>query len=132
MLTAAPLQHRITPSAHTQAEAGSTGLLGAALVLIIMLIATGVADVGHYVAERAQLSAAADAAALAAAVELSHGGNPHQGAQDMANANHVTLEAPIHLDGMHVKVSVNRQVQFILLPIARMSASARAVVETEP
>ena len=110
-------------------DRGSVTLLGAILIGIGLLLSVVVLEVGGLVAQRAHVSAAADAAALAAAQELALGHGPSAAtgaAERSASANGAELMW-CQCDGVSALVEV---VQRSSLPgKPQLRAQARASVD---
>lgn len=108
-------------------EVGSVTVLSVALIVCGFVLAFLVLKVGGLVAQRAQVSAAADASALAAADELAlgHGSaSAWQAALETAVANHVEL-VTCDCSGDNARVEVSMRSRLAGVPPLRARAEAR-------
>jgi len=115
-------------------ERGSVSLVAVAIIVMLMVIAMGAADVARVLAASARAQAAADAAALAAAQELAfpRGRQPADVAGDYAAANGATLEAcecAVGSTEATVSVSVDAGPMLLVGGSRVVIARARAVVD---
>ena len=104
-------------------------VLGAVMVVLGLVLSFVVLEVGGLIAQRAQVSAAADAAALAAAAELALGHGSQAAiaaAVDMAAANGAELLS-CDCSGTVAVVQVAKRSSLRGVPILR--ARARAIVD---
>lgn len=118
-------------------ERGSVSVVAAALAVVALVLALGVADLGKVLLGRSRARAAADSAALAAAQELAvpSGGNPAEIAADYAARNGAVITSCVcSSGGSEARVSVSVDVDGLLLVPGRLSvpANARAVVDLPP
>ncbi len=74
-------------------ERGSSTIVALALVSLLVLVAVGLAGIGRLIAAHVQVTAAADAAALAAAPVTFLGGDPGAEAAEYASRNGARLLA---------------------------------------
>jgi secretion/DNA translocation related TadE-like protein len=115
-------------------ERGSVTVVLAAGILVVLVLALGVADLGRVLIARSHARSAADAAALAVAQELAlpSGMNPATVASDYVTANGAELrscacEAGTFETTVEVKVDVG---DLMLVPGSpSVTAVARAVVD---
>ena len=116
-------------------ESGVAGVLVAGLAAVAMVLGLLVADVARTVATRAQVTAAADAAALAAApatfARFGTSGDPVRAAAEMAAANGVELvECSCRIDRSwetrRVTVTVTTPVDLLFLGDRLLTATAAA------
>ena len=118
-----------------KAEAGAVGVITAALAVVAVLVSLLAVDLGRVVAARAQLTTAADAAALAAApltfAGFGTGSDPVAAATATAQANGAQLVAcRCGIDrswaSRRIVVTVGRTVRLALLGDREMKAAAAA------
>ncbi|MDJ0924550.1 MAG: pilus assembly protein TadG-related protein [Acidimicrobiia bacterium] len=116
-------------------ERGTVSLLVAALLVVGLMLALLLVDVGRISRERTRLTAAADGAALAAApltfAAFGGRGDPVSAAAEIAAANGVLLAdcrcaADRSWSTRHVVVTVVSTVELIILGDRRLQASAAA------
>lgn len=116
-------------------EAGAVGVIAAALAVIAVLVSLLAVDLGRVAASRAQLTTAADAAALAAApltfAGFGTGSDPVTAATETARANGALLVAcRCGIDRSwvprRVVVTVGRTVRLALLGDRNLAAVAAA------
>ena len=118
-------------------ERGSVTVIVAALVLMVLVLGLGVADLGRVLVARSHARTAADAAVLAVAQELvlPTGRDPADLATEYAARNGASVRACACVTGaFEATVTVSIDVNGLLLfPGSRsVSASARAVVDVPP
>jgi len=116
-------------------QQGAATAVVAALLVVGMVLALLVADVARVTEARARLTAAADAAALAAApatfADFGAGADPYRSAAEMARANSAQLvECSCRVDRSWatrmVRVVVASDVDLTLLGARHLEASAAA------
>ena len=115
-------------------ERGSVTVIVAALVLVVLVLSVGVADLGRILAVRSHARTAADAAALAVAQELvlPTGRTLDDVADDYAARNGAVVTACVCAIGsFETTVTVSIGIgDLLLVPGSHtVSASARAVVD---
>ena len=117
-----------------RAQRGSISIVVAAIVLLALVLSVGVSDVARVLVARSHARTAADAAALAAAMELAlpSGADPTDVAADYAAQNGARLTGCSCAAGtLDATVTVSIVVDgFLLVTGARtVTARARAVVD---
>jgi len=121
----------------TRDERGTISIVMAAGALVLAVLSLGVADLGSMLAARAKAQAAADSAALAAAVRLTpvlgQAGDPAEAASEEAHANGATLVSCACSPGdttATVEVEVAPRIVFLAAWRARpVHATAKAVID---
>ena len=118
-------------------DEGGQGLVVAALAMVVILgVMALVIDAGVFMHERRELQKAADAAALAAAVELSGGGcgpcAASQAAREYVERNGIdpsdsntTVEVttPYEGDSGKVEVAISREIDFLFGPVVGVAGA---------
>lgn len=124
-------------AARTRDERGVVSILMAAVAMGLCLVALAAADLGAMVLARARAQAAADGAALAAAIEqapiLGQGDDPEAAARDYAHRNGATLircDCRVGSAVTEVEVTVRPRVLMIAAWQDRPAhATARATID---